>query len=180
MRLAALIVVAAAGLTLTACNRGGGEEETSSAPTMPAAPAPMDAAERAARLAALPAPYNTADVENGRIKFGLCRSCHAIEPGAPDMTGPNLHGVFGRKAGSKEGFNYSDALKAADFVWTAEPLDKWLAEPKTFLPGNKMTFLGLKAPKDRTDLIAYLMIESGYPPGASAPNPGATATSAQP
>ena len=161
----ALLFVAAA-LAVSACGQGG-EEETTTAPTSQAPSAaapPADPAARAAALAALPAPYNTADIENGRIKFGLCRSCHSIEPGAPNMTGPNLHGVFGRKVGSKEGFNYSDAVKNADFVWTAEPLDKWLAEPKSFLPGNKMTFIGLKNPKDRTDLIAYLMVESGYKP----------------
>lgn len=159
--------VIAAALALAACNPASDDKaaSTGTSPGLPPAAAPADPAARQAALAALPAPYNTADIENGRIKFGLCRSCHSIEPGAPNMTGPNLHGVFGRQVGTKEGFNYSDAVKAADFVWTAEPLDQWLAEPKTFLPGNKMTFVGLKNPKDRTDLIAYLMVESGYRPG---------------
>jgi cytochrome c len=162
------VVIAAAALALTACNQGSDDQpaSTGTSPGLPpsASAPPADPAARKAALAALPAPYNTADIENGRIKFGLCRSCHSIEAGGPNMTGPNLHGVFGRQAGTKEGFNYSDAVKNAGFVWGPEQLDQWLAEPKTFLPGNKMTFLGLKNPKDRTDLIAYLMVESGHKP----------------
>lgn len=117
--------------------------------------------EKAERLAALPAPYNTGDLENGRKRFALCRSCHTITPGGPNMTGPNLYGVFGRKAGSKEGFNYSDAVKNAGFTWDADKLDHWLTNPQTFLPGAKMPpVAGLKEEKDRIDLIAYLKVET--------------------
>jgi cytochrome c len=72
--------------------------------------------------------------------------------------------VFGRKAGSKDGYKYSDAVKAAGFTWDAEHLDKWLSSPRDYLPGTKMTFAGLHDPKDRIDLIAYLKVESGYKP----------------
>lgn len=127
-----------------------------------AAPQEATAEQKAAVLASLPAPYNTADLTNGKAKFGLCRSCHTIAPGGANMTGPNLHGVFGRKAGSVEDYKYSEAVEHAGFVWDAEHLDKWLAEPRTFLPGTKMSFAGLKDPKDRVDLIAYVKVESGY------------------
>ena len=80
------------------------------------------------------------------------------------MTGPNLHGVFGRKAASIAGFNYSDALKASGWTWDAAHVDTWITDPKAALPGAKMTFAGLKDPKDRTDLIAYLMIRTGFKP----------------
>lgn len=159
------LLLAAACAALAACSQGGGDEAGSgsaSAPATAAAPVPKDPEAIKAALAALPEPYNTADLENGRRKFGLCRSCHTIEPGGPNMTGPNLHGVFGRKAASVEGYNYSDVLKASDITWSPEPLDHWLTKPQEFLPGNKMTFLGVKEPKDRLDLIAYLMVESGY------------------
>jgi cytochrome c len=159
------LLLAAACAALAACSPGGGGDSgstTSAGAPAPAAKVPKDPEAIKAAVAALPAPYNTADVENGRKKFGLCRSCHTIEPGGPNMTGPNLHGVFGRKAASLEGFNYSDALKASNITWTPEPLDHWLTKPQEFLPGNKMTFLGVKDPKDRLDLIAYLMVESGY------------------
>lgn len=155
-------VLAAAGLlALAACGQGG--EETSGPTEASKAPAaaPSDA-EKQALLAALPAPYNTGDLENGRRQFGLCRSCHTIAEGGPNLTGPNLYGVFGRTAASVEGYRYSDALQSAGFVWDAERLDAWLANPRTYLPGNRMTFAGLADPQKRLDLIAYLKVESGF------------------
>lgn len=149
-------------LLLAACSKSEAPpaaEEKAAAP----APAPTDA-EKQALLAQLPAPYNTADLENGRKKFALCRSCHTLPEGGPNMTGPNLHGVFGRQIGTGADFKYSDAAKNAGFIWDAAKLDGWLAAPKTFLPGNKMAFIGVKDAKDRTDLIAYLKVETGYKP----------------
>jgi len=118
-------------------------------------------------LAALPAPYDQGDLENGRRAFARCRSCHTIGEGGADMTGPNLHGVFGRKAGSRPRYAYSNALRSADFTWDAERLDHWLQNPRTFLPGNKMTFPGLPDAKDRRDVIAFLKVETGYQPPAT-------------
>ncbi len=156
-----LALTFAAVLALAGCSK-----PTAPADVTPsaAAPAPPSAEERQKLLAALPAPYNTGDLANGEAKFALCRSCHTIEPGGANMTGPNLHGVFGRAAASAADFKYSDALKAAGFVWDADHLNQWLAKPQEFLPGTKMTFPGLKDAKDRTDLIAYLMIETGHAP----------------
>lgn len=161
MRNALLLSVLGSCALLAGCGQGGGDKSASSAP----APAPeheVTAAEKQAVLASLPAPYNTADIDNGKAKFAMCRSCHTIVEGGANLTGPNLHGVFGRKAGALENYKYSDAVKNAGFVWDAEHLDKWLAEPRTFLPGTKMTFAGLKAEKDRIDLIAFLKVETGY------------------
>jgi cytochrome c len=162
------LTLAVAAAALAACGKPGAEKEsvTADQPTAPAAPAPAppSAEDKAKLLAALPAPYNTGDLANGEAKFALCRSCHTITPGGPNMTGPNLYGVFGRKAGAVAGYHYSDAVKAAGFVWDAEHLDKWLAQPRTFLPGTKMTFAGLKDEKDRIDLIAFLKVETGYQP----------------
>ena len=151
-------------LILAACSKG---EETAenSAPAAKTivASTPTDA-EKAAALATLPAPYNTGDLANGQSRFALCRSCHTITEGGPAMTGPNLYGIFGRQAGSSPGYNYSAAVKGAGFAWDGEHLDKWLADPRGFLPGTKMSFAGLKDPKDRIDLIAYLKVETGYKP----------------
>lgn len=163
IRMRALVMMSVAGACalLAACGGGGGSE--TSAGGAPAAPE-LTPEQKQALLASLPAPYNTADIENGKMKFGMCRSCHTIVPGGANLTGPNLHGVFGRKAGTLEGYNYSEAVKTAGFVWDGEHLDKWLAEPRTFLPGTKMSFAGLKDQKDRVDLIAYLKVETGYKP----------------
>ena len=151
--------LAAALLLLTACGDGGG---TAAGPNAaPGRPAPTDA-EKAALLASLPAPYASADLDNGRRVFARCRACHTITEGGPNMTGPNLYGVFGREAGEKDGYNYSTALREAEFTWDAEQLDHWLENPREFLRGNKMSFPGIADAEDRRDLIAFLKVETGY------------------
>ena len=164
-RLALTLAATVAVIGLSACGQSGGSSsgETASAPAPAAAPEPTDA-EKQALLAALPAPYNSGDLANGKKVFAICKSCHTLVPGGANMTGPNLYGMFGRKPGSAEGYKYSDVVKAATFTWDAEHLDQWLTSPKTFMPGTKMSFLGVKDAKDRVDLIAYLKVETGYTP----------------
>lgn len=167
MRAALPLTLLLALAALTACSKPqekSADGATMAAPSSSGAPPTVPDAEKQALLAALPAPYNTGDLVNGKAKFALCRSCHTIVEGGPNMTGPNLYGVFGRKAGTHGDFNYSDAVKNAGFTWDAEHLDKWLNNPRTFLPGTKMTFAGLRQEKDRIDLIAYLKVETGYKP----------------
>ena len=73
------------------------------------------------------------------------------------MIGPALYQFFGREVGSRSGFEYSAVMRNADFVWTPEALNAWLAQPGRFLPGNRMTFAGVPRQGDRDDLIAYLL-----------------------
>lgn len=170
-----------AGLSIAALLAGCGQKPAETASTeeitppavgdsQTAAPAAGESegekAEDAAKvLASLPAPFNAADLENGRKKFALCRSCHSIEEGGPNLTGPHLYGVFGRQSASVEGYNYSEAMKKANFTWTPEKLQEYLPDPKVLVPGTKMApVLALKSEKDETDLIAYLMVETGYKP----------------
>jgi cytochrome c len=144
MRIAAVAVVFMAA----ACN--GSESE---APTTPAVPAPA--------LSELPSPYNAADLDNGKLAFNKCRACHSLVASQGNRVGPNLHGVFDRDIASAPKFRYSRAL--ADFAeprWTPELIDHWLANPKSFLPGNGMFFDGIAMEADRQDLIAYLLIHS--------------------
>ena len=166
MRLGPILAAAALATLAAACGKpqesaSPSAETSSAAPAAPAAPELSDA-DKQAILASYPAPYNTADLANGKSKFALCQSCHTIAPGGANMTGPNLHGIFGKKSASNPDFKYSDALKAAGWTWDASHLDQWLEKPMTFLPGTKMSFAGLKDAKDRTDLIAYLMVETGH------------------
>jgi cytochrome c len=133
---------------LSGCGKGGAKS----------GPAPDPEAQRL--LADLPPAYRSADLANGKLHFSLCRACHTLIAGAPDTVGPNLHGVFGRRAGSKGDYSYSDALKAAGFTWDAARLDRWLQAPQSYLPGTKMSFVGIKDAKDRSDLIAYLRVAS--------------------
>ncbi len=141
-----------------------GETTTAPAPTpAPAAagsPAPAPAPEVDPRLARLPAHLADANLNAGRRVFTQCRSCHLIG-GGNHSVGPNLEGVFGRVVGTMDGFTYSDAVQAADFVWTPEQLDNWLSDPRGFLPGNNMTFVGVRNETQRKDLIAWLMLETG-------------------
>jgi cytochrome c len=97
----------------------------------------------------------TGDAAAGEKIFNQCKACHSVKAGE-NRVGPSLHGVIGRKAGAAEGFKYSDAMKTSGVIWTPENIDKYLADPKGFIPGNKMAFAGLKKPEDRQNVLAYL------------------------
>src|SRR5260370_9646149 len=101
----------------------------------------------------------------GGTIYGACAACHSLEPNL-HLTGPSLAGVFGKKAASVAGFpRYSSALRHQDFVWDENTLNAWLANPRTFVPGNYMTFRGIEDGKARGVLIAFLKMAMG-PAGA--------------
>jgi cytochrome c len=100
--------------------------------------------------------YRDANLEYGNNLVMQCRTCHGFERGAAGL-GPSLFGVFGRKAGSVDGYPYSPALADASFYWTPRALDAWLAQPGRFLPGNSMAYAGLRNREDRDALIASLL-----------------------
>ncbi len=129
------------------------EPVASAAPSAPSGPT---AADLQKLLAALPAPYNAADPADGMAKVAQCKSCHTFTKGGPALVGPNLYGVFGTKAAAVPGFNFSDGMKASGLTWDAPTLDRWIENPKTVVPDTKMTFVGMKEPKDRQNIIAYL------------------------
>ena len=96
------------------------------------------------------------DPEAGAQVFRACAACHTLEPGA-HRTGPSLAGVFGREAGTAEGFHrYSNTLRSADLEWREDTLNGFLADPPGYLPGNRMTFPGIADAQARADVIAYL------------------------
>jgi cytochrome c len=96
------------------------------------------------------------DVARGQQAFRACAPCHSLAPDR-SMTGPSLARLWGRKAGSLASFErYSPALKAADITWNEQSLDPWLADPAHMVPGNRMTFPGIKNEQARADLIAFL------------------------
>jgi len=95
------------------------------------------------------------DPAKGEKIFSRCKACHTVEAGK-NKIGPSLAGVVGRHSGSIADFKYSDAMHNANVTWDEANLDKYLADPKSFVPGNKMLFPGLKSEQDRQDVIAYL------------------------
>ena len=99
--------------------------------------------------------------ERGRIVFKKCQTCHTLAEGAPHKVGPNLWNVFGQTAGAREDFNYSKAMLAADWVWDDATMDGYLERPSRYLPGGRMSFVGLKKPEDRAAVIAYMREETG-------------------
>jgi len=102
-----------------------------------------------------------ATLKVGQRVFLLCQSCHSVEKDGLNKIGPNLWGVFGRKAGSKPDYKYSDALKNLNVVWSEKTLDGWLTSPKDFAPGTRMDFRGIDNPENRKALIAYLKQQTG-------------------
>jgi cytochrome c len=110
-----------------------------------------------------------------------CQSCHNLDKGGPNLTGPNLYGALGRKPGSHPGFTYSATM--TDFggktpAWNYDHLYEFLKNPQAVLAGTKMTFVGLKKPEDRINVIAYLRTLNDAPPPIPAPNPKAAAAPA--
>jgi cytochrome c len=135
-------------------------ETAAAAPVAGAAPAAVVAA-AAPTVASLLA---TASLDKGATVFKKCATCHTIEKGGPNKTGPNLYGVIGAKHAHIAGFNYSSAMKAkAAEAWSIEALDTYITSPKTAIPGNKMSFAGVSKIEDRAALIAYLNKNSDTP-----------------
>ena len=93
------------------------------------------------------------DPARGEEIYRRCMACHSIEH---DLVGPHHAGLFGRKAGSLPGYDYSPAMRAAGWIWDAATLDRFLANPRGVVPGTKMGFAGVQDPDERADLIAYL------------------------
>jgi cytochrome c len=97
-----------------------------------------------------------ADPAQGEQVFKKCERCHTLNAGGAQQEGPNLHGIFGRKAGTAPGWTFSDAMKASNIIWTRETMDAYLAKPKEFMPDTTMNFAGLRKPEDRDAVISYL------------------------
>jgi cytochrome c len=144
------------------------------APVMPAKPgfeiAVKEAPEGGAKEAAPPPSepieklLQTASVEKGEASAKKCGACHTFEKGGPNRVGPNLYGIVGDARGEgRGGFNFSAAMKAKGGTWTYDDLNKFIANPKGFIPGTAMGFAGIPKDSERADVIDYLHTLSDNP-----------------
>ena len=106
----------------------------------------------------------SASAEKGQAAAKQCAACHTFEKGGPNRVGPNLYDIVGHERGTgRGGFNFSAAMKAKGGTWTYEELDKFLQNPRGYIPGTNMTFAGLTRDQQRADVIAYLRTLSENP-----------------
>jgi cytochrome c len=116
-----------------------------------------------------------ADAAKGETVFKKCAACHNAEPGGANALGPALYGVMGNPVAAHPGFAFSDALKGKGGTWDWETMSAWLANPKKFAPGTKMTFAGLSNPEERANVMAFLNSRDSSP----LPLPAAPAAAAE-
>jgi cytochrome c len=96
------------------------------------------------------------DVDAGKTSFNKCMACHAIGEGAKNKVGPEQNGLDGRKAGTVEGYSYSDANKNSGITWNKEQFLEYIKDPRAKIPGTKMIFAGIKNETEATNLWAFL------------------------
>jgi cytochrome c len=106
---------------------------------------------------AVAGPASAGDLANGKTQFQRqCATCHIDTAEGARRLGPTLFGIVGRKTGAVEGFRYTEANRAAGFIWTPAKLDEYLKNPRAVIPGTNMAFAGIRSDKDRADVVAYL------------------------
>ena len=126
----------------------------------------------------------SASVEKGQAAVKACQACHTFEKGGPNRVGPNLYDIIGHERGTgRGGFNFSAAMKAKGGQWTYDELNKFLANPRGYIPGTNMSFAGISRDTQRADVIAYLRSLSDNPQPlpkaeAAAPAPAGAAPAA--
>jgi cytochrome c len=154
-------------LILLALNIGAG---AIFAPQEPAKPGYMIAVKaeggekkEAPKETPLPVRLAKASLQKGKAISKQCQACHTFEKGGPNRVGPNLWNVVDEERGQGRGFNFSAAMKAKGGKWTFEELDKFLADPRGYIPGTAMTFAGVKNEQQRADVIDYLHTLSDNP-----------------
>lgn len=145
-----LICVASAVL-LTAC--GG---DNSAAPNTNAASSSATSAPAAVQQIA----QDVSPLERGAQLYKRCQSCHTLEQDGRHKVGPNMWALYGSTAGTKEGFAYSKAMSESGVIWNDETLSAYIENPRQYMPGNRMSYAGLRKAEDREAVLAYIKAET--------------------
>jgi len=111
----------------------------------------------------LPVRLASASVDKGKSVAKQCQACHTFEKGGPNRVGPNLWNIVGSDRGEGRGFNFSAAMKGKGGKWTFDELDKFITDPRSYIPGTAMTFAGIKNDQQRADVIAFLDTQADNP-----------------
>jgi cytochrome c len=156
-----LMAVLSTLLVLVALNIASGAIFTAPMPTKPGYEIAIEKpAEEKSGAPAAPQPIEvllqTSSAERGQSAAKVCIACHSFEKGGPNKQGPNLWGIVGRARASEAGFGYSAAMKAKGGTWTWDELNKFLANPRGYIPGTPMSFSGFTRDNQRADVINYL------------------------
>ena len=137
--------------------------KTSPAPATPAPSAPATGTGGPSGEGTVPALLASADAGDGKKIFKKCKACHTADKGGAHKVGPNLWDVVGRAKAGAQGYRFSGVLAGLGGAWTFADLDAFLAKPRAFAPGTKMTFNGVRKAADRAAVIAYLRSLSDSP-----------------
>lgn len=141
-----------AGLAAAILGGCGAKADSSAAQSSAATPPPaVQPAEARIQTAAAQDP-----LARGAKLYKRCKSCHTLEENGKHRVGPNMWDLYGSTAGTKEGFAYSKAMKASGLVWNDETLNGYIENPRRFMPGNRMSYAGLRKPEDRAAVLAYI------------------------
>jgi len=139
---------------LTAC---GAQENTASQPEITTAPAQTVAVTQTAAAELSPAEML---MKRGAKLYKRCQTCHTLNEGGKHKVGPNMWAIYGATAGQKEGFAYSTAMKESGVIWTDETLSSYIENPRKFMPGNRMSYAGLRKAEDREAVLAYIKAQT--------------------
>lgn len=164
------LAVSASALLLAACGGEAGDDgsaqsaeieaptQTTTDATVEEAAPSVPAADDVATVDGTTLADFTGDAANGENAFLQCKACHVVDEGV-NRVGPSLAGIIGRKAGTVDGFSYTEANANSGNVWTPEKMFQYLEDPRRVIPGTRMAYAGLKDGQKRADLIAYLQAQ---------------------